>query len=133
MMSRSYRTRVCERRFLNKPGFQHGAYVLAEIQDTSSKGPELDRNRYENPTPTIELEIADCTRRISLEFGVDGREELGNSLYKVDVLIRTLERFRAGLVEEGRLYRAREREVKRLNRERERKEEGAATSAPSSA
>lgn len=121
-MSSTYRTRVCVRRFLNRPGFHAGAYVLAEVQDTSQWSWERD------DSPHLKLEIADCTRRIDLDFDVDSAAELRNSLHKLDVLTAAIARFRAGLVEEAALYRKRERE--RVRRSREQEEAGA--SAPAS-
>jgi hypothetical protein len=74
-------------------------------------------SRYVNPQPRIILEIADCSERISLEFELHSELNVENSLHKVDALLRALTEFRAGLVEEARLYREREPEVKRLNRD----------------
>lgn len=47
---------------------------------------------------------------------LDSELDVENSLHKVDVLVDVRAEFRAGLVEEGRLYRKREPEVERLNR-----------------
>ena len=121
-MPNPYKARVDVRRFLNLPGFHGGAHVVAYVEDTS--GRELTKrdpfgykgNRYVNPPPRIILEIADCSNRINLEFEVDSELDLENSLHKVDVLTAALVEFRAGLLEEARLYREREPEVERLNR-----------------
>lgn len=121
-MPNPYKARVDVRRFLNLPGFHGGAYVVAYIEDTSSR--ELTKrdpfgyegNRCVNPQPRIILEIADCSERINLEFEIDSALDVENSLHKVDVLVAALAEFRAGLVEEARLYREREAEVERLNR-----------------
>ncbi len=94
--------RYYTRRFLNKRGFHAGAYVLAAVEDTS-------RRTEDRVWPSIELTLADCGRQISLDFDVDPGD-LANSLHKVDVLIETLVKFRAALVEEGRL--AAERQVR---------------------
>ena len=116
-MGTEYRVRVCERRFLNRPGFHRGAYVLAEVQDTSDWGPHpRGKDGWENPEPVAELEIKDCSRSITLEFDWDSAAGRRNSLHKVDTLIRALERFREGLVEEQRLYVARERTIGQLER-----------------
>jgi hypothetical protein len=120
-MPNPYKARVDVRRFLNLPGFHGGAYVVAYVEDTSKReitkrdfGYEADR--YVNPQPRIILEIADCSNRINLEFDVDSELDVQNSLHKVDTLATALAEFRAGLVEEARLYREREPEVERLNR-----------------
>ena len=121
-MPNPYEARVDVRRFLNLPGFHSGAYVVAYVEDSSSR--ELTKRdpfgyegrRYVNPQPRIILEIADCSNRISLEFELDSELDIENSLHKVDVLVAALAEFRTGLVEEARLYREREPEVERLNR-----------------
>jgi hypothetical protein len=106
-MNPRYRTRVCERRFLNRPGFHAGAYVRAEIEDTTRR--VVGDHNFE---PEIELEISDCSRRVDLEFDVDSPAALRNSLYKIDTLIAVLQRFRGGIVAESTLYQARERELR---------------------
>jgi hypothetical protein len=122
-MPNPYRARVDMRRFLNFPGFHDGAYVIAYVEDTSSReitkdhdvlGPE--GRRYVNPWPRIILEIADCSNRTNLEFELDTELRAENSLHKIDTLLAALTEFRAGLVDEARLYRERESEVERLNR-----------------
>lgn len=121
-MPNSYKARVDVRRFLNLPGFDGGAYVVAYVGDTS--GREITRrdlfgyegSRYVNPQPRIILEITDCSERISLEFDLHAELQVEYSLHKVDALLGALTEFRAGLVEEVRLYREREPEVERLNR-----------------
>jgi hypothetical protein len=110
--------RVSERCFLNLPGFHRGAYVLAYLEDTSDRQPgprpycddECPKCPH-NFEPKMMLEIADCDRRVSLEFGMDQDAERVNSLHKLDTLIAALDAFRAGLVEEFREYERREREL----------------------
>jgi hypothetical protein len=121
-MPSPYKARVDVRRFLNLPGFHSGAYVVEYVEDTSSR--EItksdpfgyERNRYVNPRPRIILELADCSERINLEFELHSALDVENSLHKIDVLIAALREFRAGLVEEARLYREREPEVERRDR-----------------
>jgi hypothetical protein len=121
-MPTPYKARVDVRRFLNVPGFHGGAHVVAYVEDTSER--EITRrdlsgfesSRFVNPQPRIILEIADCAERISLEFELHSEPSVENSLHKVDVLLGALTEFRAGLVEEARLYRERESEVEALNR-----------------
>jgi len=122
-MPNPYQARVDVRRFLNLPGFHAGAYVVAYVEDTS--GREIAKrdafgyggDRYVNPRPRIILEIADCSNRINFEFELDSELDVENSLHKVDTLTAALAEFRAGLVEEACLYREREPEVERLNRD----------------
>src|SRR4051794_20408363 len=99
-MAMHYTTRVCTREFLNLPGFHAGAYVLAEIEDTSRKEPVRSQDGWQNRWPNLTLEIADCSRRVNLEFDISCEHELENSLHKVDTLIDALWRFRQGLKQE---------------------------------
>jgi len=119
-----YRARVDERWFLNLPGFHGGAYVVAYVEDTSDCGPR--RNPYcdddcpdcpENFEPRMILEIADCYKRVNLEFDLDSEEARANSLHKLDTLIAALRVFRTGVETEFGEYERRERELKELKEE----------------
>jgi len=119
-----YRARVNERAFLNLPGFHGGAYVVAYLEDTSDRSPRCDPYCDDDCTdcprnfePRMILEIADCSRRVNLDFDVDLEEARANSLHKVDTLIAALRVFRKGLVEEFGEYERRERELKELKGE----------------
>jgi hypothetical protein len=113
-----YRSRVNERWFLNLPGFHAGAYVVAYVEDTSECG--LRRDPYcgdddctccpANFEPRMTLEIADCYKRVNLEFEVDSEDARANSLHKLDTLITALRMFRAGVADEAEFYVQRERE-----------------------
>ena len=52
-----------------------------------------------NFEPRMTLEIADCYKRVNLDFDVDSEEARANSLHKLDTLITALRVFRTGLVE----------------------------------
>ena len=112
-----YRGRVNERWFLNLPGFHGGAYVVAYVEDTSERAPRRSRYRYEEPDrlhnfePRIILEIADCDRRVNLEFEIDSDAERANSLHKIDTLIVALRVFRTGIEQEFEHYDRRAREL----------------------
>ena len=117
-MGDRHRVRVSERCFLNLPGFHRGAYVLAYLEDTSDRNPgprpycDDDCPRCpHNFEPRMMLEIADCDRRVSLEFEIDHEAERANSLHKLDTLITALSMFRTGLVAEIAEYERREREL----------------------
>ena len=105
-MQNPKRARVSERHFLNLPGYNAGAYVRAYVEDTSALPPEHE-GRALNYFPHLELEIADCRRRIELEFDVTSAGDRMNSFHKVDTLIAALQAFRDGMAEEAALYRAR--------------------------
>jgi hypothetical protein len=112
-----YRARVNERWFLNLPGFHGGAYVVAYVEDTRARGLEdcdCDRDECDlmcNFEPRMILEIADCERRINLEFDVDSEAGRENSLHKIETLLAALRVFRAGIVAEFDEYDRREREL----------------------
>jgi hypothetical protein len=96
--------RVDENLQLNFPEFDGGAHVRAFVEDTSAH--RIRRRRL--PSPRLKLRITDCTNQIHLEFSVDSHESRANSLHKIETLIATLERFRAGLRAEAELRAARE-------------------------
>ena len=119
-----YRARVNERWFLNLPGFHGGAYVVAYVEDTSEcslrSEPycEVDCPDWpHNFEPRLILEIADCYKRVNLDFDLDLEEARANSLHKLDTLISALRVFRRGLEEEAAEYERRERELKELKGE----------------
>jgi len=119
-----YRARVNERWFLNLPGFHGGAYVVAYVEDTSDCGPRSEPYCEDdcpdcphNFEPKTILEIADCYKRVNLDFDLDLEEARANSLHKLDTLIAALRVFRTGLVEEFEQYERRERELKELKGE----------------
>ena len=96
--------RVDEHTVLNCPEFDGGAHVRAFVEDTT--GRKLRRRRL--PSPRLKLRITDCTNQIHLEFSVDMPELRENSLFKINMLIAALERFRAGLAAEAHLRALRE-------------------------
>jgi hypothetical protein len=116
-----YRARVNERWFPNLPGFHGGAYVVAFVEDTSECSPRRDPYCEDgcsccpaNFEPRMILEIADCHRRVNLEFDIESDEARANSLHKLDSLISALRVFRAGVEEEFEHYDRRERELQEL-------------------
>ena len=96
--------RVDEQILLNRPGYHAGAYVHVFVEDTSRR--RFRRDGY--PSPRFRLEIADCTNHIRLEFDVETPGDRENSLYKIETLIGSLQRFQAGLQAEAELRAERE-------------------------
>jgi hypothetical protein len=96
--------RVDEQTLLNRPGYHGDAYVRVFVEDTSQR--RIRRRRI--PSPRFELEIADCTNTIRLEFAVETDGYRENSLFKIATLIDALQRFEAGLQAEAELYADRE-------------------------
>ena len=90
---------------LNRPGYHGDAYVRVFVEDTSQRRVRGGRI----PTPRFELDIADCTNTIRLEFDVSTAGDRENSLFKIATLIGALEQFRDGLVAEAELHAKRER------------------------
>ena len=97
--------RVDERIVLNLPEFDGGAHVRVLVEDTSAQRARRPRIS----SPQLKLRIADCTNEIHLEFSVESAEARANSLHKINTLIASLERFRAGLEAETALRVERER------------------------
>ena len=80
-----------KRTFLNPPSTSSTSYVLAEVETT---------DEGENCWTTNLLIVADCRRRIQLEFSVGNRQERRRSLAKINLLIEVLTRFRDALTKE---------------------------------
>ena len=125
-MQNPYRARVDERHFLNHPGFHGGAYVYAYVEDTS--GRDLERDTWHGPgpwnvEPRMILEMADCDRRIALEFEIDTAMQRMNSFHKIETLIAALVAFRDGMAAEAELYRAREERLRELREAAKREKE----------
>ena len=97
--------RLDERTLLNRPAFDGGAHVRVFVEDTSVR--KLRRWRP-IPSPRLTLRIADCVNEVHLEFSVDSAEARENSLYKVETLIASLERFHTALRAEAELRALRE-------------------------
>jgi hypothetical protein len=97
-MSRfSYRRRT----FLVPASTGFTSYVLAEVE--SSDGGEYKCGHYM-------LTLADCRRRVELEFCLSTALERRQNLAKIDLLLEVLTKFRAALATEAQLIAERERE-----------------------
>lgn len=89
------------RRFLAPASTGFTSYVLAEVE--SSDGGEYRCGHYQ-------LALADCRRRVELEFCLTTARERCRSLSKIDLLLEVLGGFRDALAAEARLIEGRERE-----------------------
>ena len=113
------RYRVSVREFLNLSGWHGGAYVIAEVEDTSRQ-PADEWGEWDLPRTC--LRIADCVSECRFDFELDTLEAQENPLYKVETLISALQRFREGLIAEIELLNARIREQERAPEQVDRKE-----------
>ena len=114
-MDNPRKARVVEQHFLNLPGFHAGAFIRAYVEDTGAKqlGTDKEGRPISAPSPQLVVEIADCYRRIELEFCVDDAEERLNSFHKIETLIASLQAFRDGMSAEAELRRRRARRIER--------------------
>lgn len=83
-----------KRSFLNPVSTGHTSHILAEVE--SSDGGDYKWGHYM-------LTIADCRRRIQLEFFLGNRQARRISLRKIDLLISVLTKFRTALTKEMNL------------------------------
>lgn len=95
--ARTPAARVDEHTRLNLPGLYGDAFVRVLVEDTTA------RRRRPNRDPQLVLQIADCTNTINLEFSLETAQLRENSLFKVNVLLGALQRFRDGLAAEAEL------------------------------
>lgn len=84
------------RRFLNRAGHHGGGYLLASVPDTSHDRADADPS-------WVEFELADCSRRVSLEFPLETRGDRQNSLHKAHLLLREIGAFVEALEAEAAL------------------------------
>ena len=93
-----------KRVFLASVSTGHTSYILAEVE--SSRGGEYKWGH-------CMLTIADCRRRIELEFFLGTMRARRESLRKLDLLLKVLGSFRKALIAEAQLITEYERTGKR--------------------
>ena len=93
-----------KRVFLASVSTGHTSYILAEVE--SSRGGEYKWGHYM-------LTIADCRRRIQLEFFLGTMRARRESLKKLDLLLGVLNSFRTRLLAEAHAITEYERAAKR--------------------
>ena len=91
-----------KRTFLNPVSSGQTSFILAEVE--SSRDGEYKWGHYM-------LTLADCRRRIQLEFFLGTKTARRHSLQKIDLLIDVLTRFRDALLKERDLIEKGERRV----------------------
>lgn len=102
-----YRVRI--RKFLNNRGYHAGAYVLAEVEDSTNH----KKGKHGWPYVQVDLTLADCSRVVSFDFDLSTAGHRANSFHKIDLMIDTLIRFREALRAEADLAVERARETNR--------------------
>ena len=81
-----------KREFLSPVSTGHTSYILAEVESSDDGG---------NKWGHCMLTMADCRRRIQLEFFLGTKHSRRISLAKIDLLINVLSAFREQLREEA--------------------------------
>ena len=108
-----------KRTFLASVSTGHTSYILTEVE--SSRGGEYKWGHYM-------VTIADCRRRIQLEFFLGTMRARRESLRKLDLLLNVLNSFRKVLLAEAQLITEYERAAKRSKPARKTKKIDGATS-----
>lgn len=80
-----------KRSFLNPVSTGHTSYILAEAESS---------HNGEYKWGTNMLTIADCRRRVQLEFFLGSKRERRLALKKIDLIITILTSFRDALIKE---------------------------------
>jgi hypothetical protein len=75
------RPRLYIRRFLNKPGFHAGAYILISVSSVDS---------LEGGCVGVTFTLTDCYDDVSLDFDMDTPANRANSLHKARLLREAL-------------------------------------------
>lgn len=83
------------REWLNKEGHHSVAFILASI--------DVDESRWGGRYSDSSIIISDCNRQIELTFDTNCEESFENSLYKLNILIKTLKEFKCVLEKEGKI------------------------------
>lgn len=115
MNQRRMRFSYRKRTFLAPASTGFTSYVLAEVE--SSDGGEYRCGHYM-------LTLADCRRRIDLEFILSTAIKRRQSQAKIDLLLEVLAQFRAALAAEAQLIAEREQEKKNQAAKKRRAKKG---------
>jgi hypothetical protein len=84
------------RKFLNRPRYSAGAFIIAEATEQRWEH-KTKRGQREEKTLQVVLEIADCYHHVNLEIDTSTVRERTNGLHKLDVLIETLTALRSAV------------------------------------
>lgn len=103
----------CDRQFLNKPGYNGMANIVAEISHDWWREKEF-------ADIDITLGIADCNRQITFTFDMDSDEDWENNIYKIDKMAEMMTNLKVALEAEYGVWRRFE-ELKKAAKEAEKK------------
>ena len=99
------------REFLNMPfKTSTSSNISYKIKIQSYQEELVKENLYDHST--IDFTISDCSRTISLDFDIDSKEDMRNSLYKLDTIINVCKKMK----EDSKLAR---KEILKGNKRRE--------------
>lgn len=110
------RPKLYRRAFLNPEGTGMTGAAALLIEELTEEDVLRD---YQD---ALELEVGDCSRRVTLSFDYGEDERLAHSLYKLELLEHYLASLRTELLERQRLYDAHEAPRKEAITERQRRE-----------
>lgn len=99
------------RALLNLPGHHSTGAIVAEVEDSSRwRGRAYGGAKLKpgcDHEPKVIFQIANCDRSIQFGSDMETRDEQTNEIYKLDVLIESLEAFRDALKTEHARYNKR--------------------------
>lgn len=84
------------RSFLNEPYLTSLTSHISYTVELKSYNEELKKEDKYDYTK-IEFSIADCSKNIYLDFDIDSKDDMRNSLYKLDIIIKACQKFKEDL------------------------------------
>jgi hypothetical protein len=83
------------RRFLNRKGYHSSAFIYAYLHKCFYKSKKKTKYYFD-----AELKITDCDRQINISIDLDTKNEIKNTLYKLNNMISTISLFKEFCEEE---------------------------------
>src|SRR4051812_48952454 len=99
MAKQKYRFK--ERKFLNSD-VERRAFIIATVPDSRELVSKMEKGT--RAYSDVQLNIADCSRTIYLEFNLETPEDRRRALRKADILFDTIKGFRDALYEEAEFF-----------------------------
>lgn len=115
---RTYKDKFCvsNARMLNIPGNHENALISwnvkfdIEVQTYFDKSSNEEKLGYVNDRVHASLVLTDCFKQIKLDLDSDNKDDLKNSLYKLQVITEEIEKIRQAIIEAHR----KRKEIKRV-------------------